>query len=105
MSVPAHIFLIAFGWVGVLLACLFVPERAFSEPAAKVGDAGQSAGRILHVGPSRKLKRPSDAAAIVRRGDTVRIDAGTYADCAIWRTPDITLSGDAQGETRIRDVS
>lgn len=105
MFVPPHFFLLAFGWVSVLLACLFVPERAFSEPAAKVGDVGQSAGRILHVGPSRKLKRPSDAAAIVRRGDTVRIDAGTYADCAIWRTPDITLSGDAQGETRIRDVS
>ena len=104
MFVPPHFFLIAFGWVGVLLACLFVPERAFSQTATGI-DARQSAGRVLHVGPTRELKRPSDAAAIVRRGDTVRIDAGTYADCAIWRTPDITLSGDLKGETRIRDIS
>lgn len=102
---PPQFFLIAFGWIGVLLACLSVPERAFSQTEAAGNDARQSGGRVLHVGPARKLKLPSDAAAIVRRGDTVQIDAGTYSDCAIWRTPDITLSGDTKGETRIRDVS
>jgi len=59
----------------------------------------------LRVGPNRKLKLPSDAAAIARRGDTVKIDAGIYRDCAIWQTPNITLSGDAKAETRIQDVS
>jgi hypothetical protein len=103
--VPPRFFLIAFGWVGVLLACLFVPERAFSQTGETGAAAGRSAGRILHVGPTRNLKRPSDAAAIVRRGDTVLIDAGIYADCAVWRTPDIKLSGAPKGETRIRDVS
>ena len=105
MSVPPQFFLIAFGWVGVLLACLFAPERAFSQTGVAGAKAAQSAGRVLRVGPNRKLKLPSDAAAIARRGDTVKIDAGIYRDCAIWQTPNITLSGDAKAETRIQDVS
>ena len=59
----------------------------------------------MRVGPNRKLKLPSDAAAIARRGDTVKIDAGIYRDCAIWQTPNIMLSGDAKAEIRIQDVS
>lgn len=105
MFVPPQLFLIAFGWIGILVVCAVVPERAFSGTGAAGEKSAQSAGRILRVGPERKLKQPSDAAAIVRRGDTVRIDAGVYTDCAIWRTPDITLSGDPNAETRIRDVA
>ncbi|MFT5487178.1 MAG: hypothetical protein ACI9JL_001823 [Paracoccaceae bacterium] len=109
MFVPPQLFLIAFGWIGILVVCALVPERAFSGTGATeqkfVQSAGQSTGRVLRVGPTRKLKLPSDAAAIVRSGDTVLIDAGSYADCAIWRTPDITLSGDVGAETRIRDIA
>ena len=105
MFVPPQLFLIAFGWVGILVVCALVPERAFSGTGADGPKSVQSTGHILFVGPTRKLKLPSEAAALVRRGDTVRIDAGTYVDCAIWRTPDITLTGDAKAETRIRDIS
>lgn len=105
MFVPPQLFLIAFGWVGILVVCALVPERAFSDTGTTGPKSAQSTGRVLHVGPTRKLKRPSDAAAVVRRGDTVRIDAGNYADCAVWQTPGITLAGDADAETRIRDIS
>tara|TARA_R110002110_G_scaffold74579_5_gene197325 strand:+ start:2544 stop:3632 length:1089 start_codon:yes stop_codon:yes gene_type:complete len=105
MFVPPQLFLIAFGWVGILVACAVVPERAFSGTDAANPDTARPSGRILRVGPGRMLKKPSDAASVVRRGDTVRIDAGSYADCAVWRTPGITLTGDPNGETQIRDIS
>lgn len=105
MFIPPQLFLIAFGWVGILVVCGLVPERAFSGTGLAAPNSAQSTGRVLRVGPTRKLKLPSTAAAIVRSGDTVLIDAGNYADCAIWRTPDITLSGSVGAETRIRDVT
>lgn len=105
MFVPPQLFLIAFGWVGILVVCALVPERAFSGTGIADVKFAQSTGRVIRVGPTRKLKLPSDAAAIVQSGDTVRIDAGRYADCAIWRTPDITLLGDEGAETRIQDIS
>lgn len=105
MFIPPQLFLIAFGWIGILVVCAMVPERAFSGGVATWSEDAQPPGRMLRVGPTRKLKLPSEAAAIVRMGDTVRIDAGVYADCAIWRTPGITLTGDANGETQIRDIS
>lgn len=60
--------------------------------------------RVLEVGPGRALKMPSDAAAVARRGDTVRIDAGSYPDCAVWRTPGLTVEG-VDGYAHVRDVS
>jgi hypothetical protein len=61
-------------------------------------------GRILTVGPTRELKRPSDAARIARPGDLIEIDSGDYRDCAIWRTPNIEFRG-AGGYAHVRDVS
>jgi hypothetical protein len=47
---------------------------------------GQGASaRVLLVGPTRALTAPSAAAAIAQDGDTVRIDPGSYTDCAVWR--------------------
>jgi hypothetical protein len=59
--------------------------------------------RVLEVGPTRTLTRPSQAAALARDGDTVRIDAGDYRDCAIWRASDLTIEG-VGGIPRVRDV-
>lgn len=47
--------------------------------------AQAAAARVLHVGPGQALPRPSDAARIARDGDTVAIEPGSYADCAVWR--------------------
>ena len=60
--------------------------------------AQQSAdGRTLVVGPTRALKLPSQAAAVARDGDTVRIDPGDYADCAVWRANRLTIEGAGPG--------
>lgn len=113
MFVPPQLFLIAFGWVCVFIVCGLAPQNAFSGHMA-IGaaterqverQAQRQMGRVLRVGPGRELKRPSEAAAIARRGDTIRIDAGSYADCAVWRVPGITILGDAASETQVRDVS
>lgn len=50
--------------------------------------------RVLRVGKTRKLKKPSEAARIARPGDVIEIDAGKYkADAAIWRAADIVIRG------------
>lgn len=55
--------------------------------------------RELDVGPTRALKLPSQAAAIAMIGDTIRIDPGTYADCAIWRASDLLIEAGGPGVT------
>jgi hypothetical protein len=56
--------------------------------------SGENRGRVLSVGPGKPLAIPSQAAAVVRDGDTVEIDAGTYtADVAVWRANNLTLRG------------
>ncbi len=57
--------------------------------------------RVLNVGPTRNLANPSDAAAIVRTGDTVAIDAGTYYDCAVWPRRAGLLTIEAPGGTAV----
>jgi hypothetical protein len=47
--------------------------------------------RVLEVGPARTLTLPSQAAAIARNGDVVRIDAGEYRDCAVWRADGLVI--------------
>ena len=59
--------------------------------------AEPSVGSVLTVGPSRTLKLPSQAAAIARPGDTIRIDAGEYTDCAIWHANNLTIEGEGSG--------
>jgi hypothetical protein len=48
-------------------------------------------GRELPVGPNRVLKVPSQAATVAANGDVVRIDPGTYTDCAVWRASRLVI--------------
>ena len=57
---------------------------------------------VLLVGPQRSLHAPSDAAAVARDGDIVRIDPGEYVDCAIWRANQLVLEA-PDGEAHMRD--
>jgi hypothetical protein len=54
-------------------------------------------GRELPVGPMRVLKVPSQAATVAANGDVVRIDPGTYADCATWRASHLLIEGTGPG--------
>lgn len=61
---------------------------------------GLAEGRVLAVGPDQAYRMPSEAAREARPGDTVIIDAGAYADCAIWRQDNLTLRA-REGEVRL----
>ena len=52
--------------------------------------------RVLEVGPGKAFAMPSAAIAAAIDGDIVRIDAGTYADCAIISTS-LTIEGVGPG--------
>ena len=58
---------------------------------------GQAAAEVLDVGPGRTYAAPSDAAAVVRDGDSVSIAPGTYYDCALWRASGLTIAGTGPG--------
>jgi len=77
-------------WMRRILACCLIAllTACATEP---------SAGSVLDVGPSQPLKLPSQAAAIAKPGDTVRIAAGEYADCAVWRASRLTIEGEGTG--------
>jgi hypothetical protein len=46
------------------------------------------------VYPDRVYKRPSEAAALARDGDTIEIDAGVYSgDVAVWRQNNLIIRG------------
>jgi hypothetical protein len=53
--------------------------------------------RTLLVGTLRDLATPSAAAAIAADGDTVLIDPGSYADCAVWRANHLTIAAAGPG--------
>jgi hypothetical protein len=75
--------------VTTTLAAL-LPWVGLPAEASSVADAP----RTWRVGPGRALASPSAAAAVARDGDTVLIDAGTYAgDVATWTQDDLTLRG------------
>ena len=52
---------------------------------------------MLEVGPSQRLKLPSQAAAVARPGDIIRIAPGDYTDCAVWRTSRLTIEATGEG--------
>ena len=56
--------------------------------------SGPASAETLRVGPGQRFERPSQAAAVARAGDTVRIAAGRYTDCAIWRAPGLRIMAD-----------
>lgn len=65
---------------------------------------GTAHARVIEVGPSRALLVPSQAALVAQNGDTVRIDAGTYVDCAVWHASRLTIEGMGTGVTLARKV-
>lgn len=70
---------------------------------ARSATATPDAGNVLRVGPKRELKLPSEAAAKVRDGDIVEIDAGDYiGDVAVWTRQRLTLRGVGGGRAHLR---
>ena len=53
--------------------------------------------RELWVGPTRVLKVPSQAATVAADGDVVRIDPGTYKDCAVWTASRLLIEATGPG--------
>jgi hypothetical protein len=53
--------------------------------------------RELPVGPTRVLKVPSQAATVAANGDVIRIDPGTYSDCAIWTASRLLIEATGPG--------
>jgi hypothetical protein len=49
--------------------------------------------RVLEAGAGQAYKLPSQAIAAAQDGDTVKIAAGTYYDCAIVRASNLTIEG------------
>ena len=82
MTIPIHT---ALAFVAAMLCMIARTETVF--------------GRDLEVGPGRVLKLPSQAASLAAAGDVIRIDPGTYADCAIWREPGLVIEAAGPGVT------
>jgi hypothetical protein len=57
------------------------------------GSFGGAAADTLTVGANQQYKEPSQAIVAAHDGDTVRIDRGTYFDCAIVRPAHLTIEG------------
>ncbi len=55
--------------------------------------AAPVAARTLQVGPNQQYKLPSAAIAAARDGDTVRIAAGKYVDCAVVSANNVVIEG------------
>ncbi len=69
------------------LKLLLLPLLALTQCAMPAG------ARTLEVGEKKEFKMPSDAIKAAKDGDTVRIDAGEYFDCAVVRANNITIEG------------
>ena len=54
-------------------------------------------GNVLEVGPTQRLKLPSQAAAAAGAGDIIRIAPGDYTDCAVWRANRLTIEATGEG--------
>ena len=62
--------------------------------------ATNGAPRVLRVGPGKAFKKPSEAAAAARDGDTVVIEAGEWTgDACVWRANDIRIYGAGPDKT------
>ena len=71
----------AAGW----LTALCVTALSVTGLPATAAVQAEQGPRTWRVGPDRSLTTPSAAAAVARDGDTVLIDAGSYAgDVATW---------------------
>ena len=55
--------------------------------------AQRAEARMLEVGAGRPFSLPSAAAAAAQTGDVIKIDSGTYDDCAVWRANGLVIEG------------
>ena len=62
-----------------------------------VTGATPATAAILMVGANQAYSAPSKAARAARPGDTIKIAPGTYYDCAVWTTDNITIEGTGPG--------
>jgi len=60
-----------------------------------------AAARTLEVGPGQPYRLPSAAIRDARDGDTVRIAAGRYADCAVVRADNLVIEGTGAGASAV----
>ena len=67
---------------------VWLAAAAFCQPAL---------ARTLLVGTLRDLATPSAAAGVAADGDTILIDPGSYADCAVWRASHLTIAAAGPG--------
>ncbi len=61
-----------------------------------VGWLGSASALTLTVGADQQYKQPSQAIAAAHDGDTIRIEPGTYFDCAIVRPSHLVIEGIGQ---------
>jgi hypothetical protein len=80
---------------GARLMVTFCPALAYLAVAT-------ASAAVLEVGPGQKYPRPSAAIAVAKDGDTVRVAAGDYEDCATIRQSRFTLEA-ADGEVVMKD--
>lgn len=62
--------------------------------ALLLANVPRAEARVLEVGPGRPFRLPSAAAAAAQPGDVVKIDPGTYEDCAVWRADGVIIEGE-----------
>lgn len=60
---------------------------------------GAVEAKTLVVGPTQRLKLPSEAAAAAQDGDTIEIEPvkDGYFDCAVWKANHLTIAGKGDG--------
>jgi hypothetical protein len=73
-----------------ITACIFIALLTASATTSE-------ARSVLEVGPGQRLALPSQAAAIAKPGDVIRIAPGEYTDCAAWRANGLTIEGTGAG--------
>jgi Right handed beta helix region len=73
-----------------ITACIFIALLTTSATTSE-------ARSVLEVGPGQRLALPSQAAAIAKPGDVIRIAPGEYTDCAAWRANRLTIEGTGAG--------
>jgi len=68
----------------------FLATGCLAQPAAKTSG-------VLAVGPGKPFALPSEAARVAKSGAVIKIDPGTYSDCAIWGTDYLVIEGTGPG--------
>jgi hypothetical protein len=66
--------------------------------AATLLAASGAHAATLRVGPGQPFREPSQAMAKASDGDTIRIEPGTYSDCAVLRQNHLTFEGSGPAE-------